>query len=909
MALLAVVVLLVMMSDRYNLIELSDYRQQIAKSLSTKYGLKVNLDDKLILKFLPSPYVYVSNVSVAYDDQMLMKGSGVRILMSLQDLPSMFDIQGLSLGSIKVASTNAYLNVSTLSAMMKNSSNNKSVRGNFVFDTLDLVGIDDINHHVDDVAFRNVNYDVTDTAYSLTADIIANNLNVRCAIEVSTKQDDVVDVTIDAKTHGATLQININDLNIGSDSLKGGNIAFAIKDIQALKANFNQQLISNDSDSFLNTIIGNMKSDDIRVTAEIHGNSEGGFEINNVKLISDNSSEDIDVIINTHKVDDDLIEINANALIDKINFDVLSDVMGIGTQKPYHLLLIAQDLFHDIILPKNIDAILNLRINSIITNNEEIRALKFQAYNVMGDVIVKNFSMILPKDSEITLSGVISQNNIRPKFEGLIDIRSTDYQYTVDWYDTAKLASDGVSLKKPKRLRGHAKISAISHVLKIFDILLESDDIVLGGGVFLYDTPHVTPARSFFLSLKNFNFDEETSVSTDFSEYIKMLYTVDYDRNGESYFKITNDNNWLRCMKKTSYFNLDMQDIVFMKRKFNSIKAQIEVAPSSFSIDKMQINTNDGFDGTLQFKFFLPVFRPQITAKINFANLDLGVLGSILPSINEMYQYKDNYLSLKRPNHYENINFFSVNHYDGNLEIKIDVLTNGQTKILENIDGNLEWDFGTVTLRKLSGNIWDGKIDVSARTTATAQPEFQLNFHLDSINPSPPFLMITGLDKINGYMSVAGNVMASGRSWDDVSKNINGNVKFVGAQITFDGFDLNQIVSTLDNDYTVDSKVQSINYYTKYGSTLFDEISGGISLQKSIAKIDNIQLKNSRIAGVYSAYYNLNSKSINGVGVFSFIPISGSKAITVQIKGKGTIHNMQNFEVDASEAINYAEGK
>ena len=377
-----------------------------------------------------------------------------------------------------------------------------------------------------------------------------------------------------------------------------------------------------------------------------------------------------------------------------------------------------------------------------------------------------------------------------------------------------------------------------------------------------------------------------------FDSYLKNLYLADPDKTGEQYFKLTSTDKWIRCFDKHLHMNLDLDNTTIRGQKIKNIKAIINIKPSNLNIQSIKFD-DEKINGDLNFNLFLPVMRPQVSGKINLQYLDWKFFQSILPSYG--YFYGEN----SKIN--QKINLFSANSYDGSLNIDIDKFKVNDEIILENINALLELQLGSLLMKKLNYKLWNGIFDLKAGAAISSNnPLLNLHFSVFNVNPKGLFKQITGIDKMDGYMSFAGDLKGNLIRFDDIKK-INGQIAFEGAQVSWDGLGLNDVIKVTDSDYTKDSKLANVDYYMHYGKTVFDSLKGYMLFNKGIIKVDNASLTTHRLAGVYSMNYNLFANEINGVGAFAFIPVNSKDTLMVKTKITGDLLKPQDNTVDYTE--------
>ena len=115
------------------------------------------------------------------------------------------------------------------------------------------------------------------------------------------------------------------------------------------------------------------------------------------------------------------------------------------------------------------------------------------------------------------------------------------------------------------------------------------------------------------------------------------------------------------------------------------------------------------------------------------------------------------------------------------------------------------------------------------------------------------------------------------------------------------------IIELVDGGYTEQSKIEGLDYYSKYGKTIFSELKGSAVVQRGGFQVEDASLATSRIAGLYSMNYNLQSNSVNGIGAFAFMPIGSQDTLLIKTNTSGTFTELQRNEVDYSQVSDFVK--
>jgi hypothetical protein len=349
-----------------------------------------------------------------------------------------------------------------------------------------------------------------------------------------------------------------------------------------------------------------------------------------------------------------------------------------------------------------------------------------------------------------------------------------------------------------------------------------------------------------------------------------------------------NDNYWLRNLPHT-YFNVHFTNATLD----NSITIQQlniigNTSKSHINIDQFNITSNL-LDAQLQLKASLQLFRPTFNGVLNINKLDLNYINNLISPLEQMENYKNAILkqtTVDSTNFIlgeDVINLFGINNYDGNIDLYIQNCYNPN---ISQISANIDLKSGILFIKNLQMNVNNGQVKAEAYVIASSMAYYNTVFSLYNINPNELFQAITGIDEIDGIMSIVGTMNSQGNTMTALISNSTGTINFIGKQMTIQGFNMNALVQLADSNSDTRNQIE---YYSNNESTLFNTISGSINIKQGIAELNNINFNNKRINGLYNAYYNLYNKEFKSIGVFAFS--TNTSPVTMQLNLEGILPN------------------
>ncbi len=849
---------LIVVSDKFHLINLTSQVKELEDNLSEKLRAGVIIDGKVTLKFLPTPHIEVIGLKIFDNNKLVFSSDN----LSLKVHPNI--ILGLSnLHNIDVEMKNASVQVTDF----------KTYWG-FTQDDFNInLKIDKVNLDINVKDLIQTNFDVNNLLLTTTngklfteGKLQLENDDLKCSLEISHGKN----ISLSLNNMGGQFNIDLNNFDNRRFAIDSGKVRVKINDI----------------DSVLPFIIDNYKSHNGQITDKVLQNNfelygelltdvNGEIVLSNI-ITNSNFIDNLNIDLRLYKVLDDIIETHLSMSLEKVDLSNMKNIVMSDVT--------INDIFQKFFSPSKISDYTNFNLNfnfkKIILTDGEASNLNLSLYSLMRKMIVDEAQITLPGNGHLDFQGLVASNDFRKKIIGQVHLESSDDVAFINWYSGLDRKYYG---RNTNKLTFKSNVFAIQNLFRLGDYIVESGDEYATGNIYLYDIPYEAPIRRIIVNGSNINFDHLGFID-QWDQYLTALHVADLDKSGEEYFKLTGANRWIRSINKNLHLNLNLDNSIIRGEKIPNIKAVIDINPSNLNIYHLDFS-HEKIDGNFKFSFHLPILRPQIKSELNFSKIDLNYLEKLLvPKLDKS----------------DKINFFSANNYDANVTFKIDnlILDNGNRAMWVNGQSSLR--FGSIFIPKVQYSMWNGQIQATAEIgIASSKPVFISAFSIYNIDPQYIFSDITGIDKITGYMSLAGTAKGNLETIDDLKK-INGKIDFMGAQMLWKGLNLNKIIEIVDNNYTASSKLKGIEYYSQYGETKFDILKGTMTVSNGLVSIDSAEINDKRFAGLFSVNYDLASKILNGASTFAFIPINENKPLNISMKTDGNIAN-SNSTVDYSE--------
>ena len=529
-------------------------------------------------------------------------------------------------------------------------------------------------------------------------------------------------------------------------------------------------------------------------------------------------------------------------------------------------------------LNRFITAYIEINIDKINLLGEEISDFVFNADIMNGELYINNASCLLPGNGKINLVGYYSRNSFRPKFDGDLSIVITDLSSTIKWLgkiEDAKIDAKKLFLK--------ANLIIIPHRIRLDNIKAAFDSTLMMGRINLIQDANNQQLIESAVKFNELDFDK-FNFNNKFDNLIKILVQSDQDKSGNTYFKNVNDHKWLRYLDYSLNIDFMAQKSTFKGKVLKDFFASLEISPGMFSINNLSFEADDHTKlDSADFTLSLDNFKPTIKTTINFATISLDFIQKIFPM--EMLNTQKN----------NKINTFSLYNFDGLIKFQASKIIIDGVNTLKDLITSFQLENGMINLINSKCNFFNGEIAAVGNITAVEYvPQINLKFVLNNINPGLVLHTFAKFDKLDGYMSASGSINSSGDTWSAMVKRVTGKVNLIGKNIKWKGFDLDEIIKTLDLTLNTMDKISRVNYYTNYGSSFFNNLNGNINITGTLFSIDNLSLSNNRVSGAMAARYDVATKMLNSIAKYSFIPIGITSPISFEAKGIGQMPNIQS---------------
>ena len=564
----------------------------------------------------------------------------------------------------------------------------------------------------------------------------------------------------------------------------------------------------------------------------------------------------------------------------------------------------------DFSIPKNVSSSINIEIENIKLFQDYIKNFKLDINIFTKKAFLNDLSFTMPGMSVAKVNGIVTTNRVRPKFDGELIFVSKVLPEFTNWLHIIPLQNDQYNSLMLK-----SDISILPHILELNNIKFASNNLrMLGKVIISEDSSHKLNTNAFVninaLNLKSIGLNEL------FYNILKTLYITDLDKTGYTFTKLTNDFHPLRKLNAVYNINVNINKLNLQNQLLNNFFTSITAKQNALKIHHFELENNSNkIAGDLE--FLLLAFKPYLKTNLQLDTFNVETFKNIFPmkKLNEdlMYYIDNNDFYKKKIADKEiiptNINLFGINNIDGELHTTINnlILYNN---ILQNFKLYTTLNDGVIKIDNLQSEVFGGEVALTGNITAM-QPIIYIDLAASTynINPNPLFYTIFKKEKIGGYTSMSGIFNTSGADWSTLKEKLTGKIRILGKNITWNGFNTAKIIQASDsttNSYEDDLKI--LNYYSQYGTSFFDSISGDIQIKDQIATIPNLMIKTNRATGSFAANYYISNDKLDSIANFSFIPIGSQSPLLFSFVTTG---NMQNPDTkfEGKNIISYLRQK
>jgi uncharacterized protein involved in outer membrane biogenesis len=543
-------------------------------------------------------------------------------------------------------------------------------------------------------------------------------------------------------------------------------------------------------------------------------------------------------------------------------------------------------------LPLSPETAINVKlaIDEVLYNKQAATNLVFNSNMQKGKGRIEQFTLSTPGEGTMNITGNISHNGIRPKFDGELKFLAKNAKQFLDWIE----ASGASEVGNKAGLRMKAAIVVMPYRFKLDNLLITLGDDFMMSKFLMQQRldqhfDNNVMVRVDTISLDDFNIPERLD------NLAYLLFKADYDKNGLAHQQITNDFRWLREIGGNVVANFSANRLTYREAEFEKVYVSAALAPNRAFLNHIAI------DGNLvkaegDFSFELSSFQPTYSLNLDIEKLEPSKFDKVLPSYTQMLEKYKQAVAVGEagkdvsPTGISEYNFFGLSNYEGTFNIKLKELLLDKTW-LQNIVVNGVSNNTSLVIKSSEADVYKGKLEmVGSITTGLVVPSVRFSFALNNIDPEPAMIQLVNAPKAKGYLSMSGALNARGLDYKSMLNSLEGTARIWAKQLTFDGIGLKEVAELPMLPTELEDKMKRLDYYSKYGSTVFKDVSGDVEIKAGIASIDKLLINSDWANGICVAKIDLKNNYLKAFSRFSF-RANNNKVATMDVQSEGKIES------------------
>ena len=545
----------------------------------------------------------------------------------------------------------------------------------------------------------------------------------------------------------------------------------------------------------------------------------------------------------------------------------------------------------------------DLKIKELIFNKEKILNIDVNSRLVAKEITLDKFILTLPGNNSLVLKGVLTHNDIRPKFDGSFDLNITNYKTFSTWLNFGTdIAYDWAT--KPITLK--SDIIIIPRNMWLSNTSFTWDELKAFGRL---DVKHTGEKSLSVLAEVHVNdFDaNKVNMTKRFDNFITDLYAYDYDRGGTKFYEITDDFKWLRSFPVNLNLDLSIGNFKFKEINFPNFSFSADVSSNKFLITELLINSPEA---SLKGKASLITssIAPKISTNLDIDYLTTNFLEQVMPQTSAMIAKQTEVAKINadatRDLTIGGINFYGLNNVIGDFQIRVkDFRPRDLT--LQNLNLHAQSQDGLISISEFGVDMFGGRLESIANVAIYSLiPNYSATFAFNNFMLKGLLKYYADFDTFDGYMSINGNVAAKGADANTFYPSLTANVNLLGKKVIWNNYSIGEIIKLSEYQAPLIEKSDKLKLYNSSGQSLFDSMQGKIYVTHGMANLQDFTYQNERVSGAFAATLDVRNRLISIFNRMSFIPVNRAATISIDITGSGPINKL-DAKVNYNDYFNF----
>lgn len=695
----------------------------------------------------------------------------------------------------------------------------------------------------------------------------------------------------------------ISKIALSNDFAKLDFTGVVSSNMQNIDGKISLDLFSKDNDDTRFNIFSNaILQSGANINTDIKINSDELLLIN-LKLSSNyisNFSGEVRYNFNNEQ------SLQSDITIDSINFDKAAIKNNKNDLKDTSLEKFVKDFLvaFNFDIPDDLRGNVNFKLKEIVYNNKKVNDVNLTSHFIDKKIVFDTITLNLPGSSTLTLKGDFTHNQIRPKFEGEIELAILDIDSFNKWLNLNFIKTDD---KTYKIINLAAKINIIPRNIWLSDLTINWNQLNASGKVSVKHTGQRALSITSELNIDQLNSDDTEFVKS-FDNFIGQLYAYDYDRSGDKFYQITNDFNWLRNFPIHLDSDLTIDKFIFKGMNFSNFVLNTTTSSNNFIVRNIQFDHPDA-SLNANLSLITSSIAPNITTNFNISYLTQDFIEKVMPTKDYLIAYQSQAVKLDPENTQSVIiggaNFFNLNSVTGNVKLKAKSLK-FQDLLLKNVNIEASAQDGLISIPEINVDLFNGNLQSATNIAIYSLiPSYSVAFAYNNFMLKDFLNYYGGYNSLDGYASMNGNVITKGPDVDSLYANIAAQINFLGKRVVWNGFNIGEIVNLSEYKATLIEKSNKLELYSKSGQSLFDNLEGKIVIDQGLASLEDFKFSNNRVAGAFAGKLDVKNRLISSFTRINFIPIDRASIMSIDITDSSSLSDDSKAKVNYSNYLNF----
>lgn len=527
------------------------------------------------------------------------------------------------------------------------------------------------------------------------------------------------------------------------------------------------------------------------------------------------------------------------------------------------------------------DLLLSYNQNSSFTTSLEIARIKYhndQISNFLATITsdnnvikVSNLDFILPGNNQLSSSGTLTTNKIRPIYNG---------NFAIDCKNFDRLMSYLFPQNNMLELKGNTAFVANGNIQISPSLnLINNVSIVTKQGSITGDLVD-TNYRSHDIIHTNLNLN---NLTIDLSEILKQNPFTDLVKksNQEDF---TDRVMRLKTLESVHDVDVKCSNVIFNNNQVQYANAEFIVGTNKLELNGIKVKTDNlKFDGKVNVDTsgvtpFLNIglegdtFDPKFVKYLTYVKQDLS-----RDENSDSNSTIDNTLKV-----------FRFDKFIGYIQLNFKNLRNKYFSATDfNFFASLKDNL--MVIEKMNARLFDGDFALTGNV-GFVPPSTNVSFRLNKAAASKFVNNLFQNDNFIGDVDMEGNLYGFGLTGQDIEKQLSGKIKVASENLIIDHFNINSFIASYGKS-VYSSKGKKIGLQN--GSTTLNNLAGEIVVSNGIFESDKVEFEtNEAVNGMTSFVFDLPTKKMNSITSFAYIDPEG-KIDGFNISLLGPINNLK----------------